>query len=328
MPSSFQAAWLVPLSVRPQTKPPCAQLLSHVQLFTTPWTVAHQAPLSIGFSRQAYRTRLPFPTPGDLSDPGIKPESPALAGRFFTTEPPGKPKPPWMTKINSRGLYLHRPGQVISSFLQSQGCVLTTPFSVAGWDNLRASPWGQALHAGQTLLPCHKPTTWLTSHMDPRCCTGHFHKFLVASSHIPPSLPFPLWGKKATISAHGNVPRLLAGPPCPQAPVSTASSVPPGFPPCVAARSLVSMCPRRALFSCSPFSWALLPVPSWPTVSRADSGPFSGTCLYCHLRLEPPCPIMISSVPVDLRFLGDTSGTPLPGTPPCSPASLQLSWVM
>ena len=79
--------------------------LSHVQLFTTPWTVAHQAPLSIGFSRQAYRTRLPFPTPGDLSDPGIKPESPALAGRFFTTEPPGKPKPPWMTKINSRGLY-------------------------------------------------------------------------------------------------------------------------------------------------------------------------------------------------------------------------------
>ena len=167
MPSSFHAAWLVPLSVRPQTKPPRAQLLSHVQLFTTPWTVAHQAPLSIGFSRQEYRTRLPFPTPGDLSDPGIKPESPALAGRFFTTEPPGKPKPPWMTKINSRGWYLHRPSHVISSFLQSQGCVLTTPFSVVGWDNLRASPWGQALHAGQTLFPCHEPTTWLTSRVDP-----------------------------------------------------------------------------------------------------------------------------------------------------------------
>lgn len=137
-----------------------------------------------------------------------------------------------------------------------------------------------------------------------------FHKFLVASSHIPPSLSFPLWGKKATISAHGSVPQLLAGPACPQAPRSTACSVPPGFPSCVAVSSLLSMCPRRALFSCSPSSWALQPVPSWPTVSRADSGPFSGTFLYCHLWLEPPCPILISSVPVDLSFSGDTSGTP------------------
>ena len=63
------------------------QLLSHVRLFATPWTIAHQAPLSMGFSRQEYWSRLPFPSPGDLPDPGIKPASPALACGFFTTEP-------------------------------------------------------------------------------------------------------------------------------------------------------------------------------------------------------------------------------------------------
>ena len=59
--------------------------------FATPWTVAHQAPLSVGFPRQEYWSGLPFPSPGDLSHPGIEPTSPVLAGRFFTTEPPGKP---------------------------------------------------------------------------------------------------------------------------------------------------------------------------------------------------------------------------------------------
>ena len=57
----------------------------------TPWTIVHQAPLSMGFSRQEYWSGLPFLSPGDLPKPGIKPVSPALAGRFFTTEPPGKP---------------------------------------------------------------------------------------------------------------------------------------------------------------------------------------------------------------------------------------------
>ena len=62
--------------------------LSHVRLLVTPWTVAHQAPLSMGFSNQEYWSGLPFPSPGDLPDPGIKPaslSSPALAGGFFTT---------------------------------------------------------------------------------------------------------------------------------------------------------------------------------------------------------------------------------------------------
>ena len=58
--------------------------------FATPWAVAHKAPLSIGFPRQDYWSGLPFPSPADLPDLGIKPVSPALAGRFFTAEPPGK----------------------------------------------------------------------------------------------------------------------------------------------------------------------------------------------------------------------------------------------
>ena len=64
------------------------QLLSRVRLFATPWTVAHPASPSMGFSRQEYWRRLPFPPPGDLPDPGIKPTysaSPPLTGRFFTT---------------------------------------------------------------------------------------------------------------------------------------------------------------------------------------------------------------------------------------------------
>ena len=77
-------------------QPVHAQLLSHSVTSTsaTPWTVACQAPLSMGFPRQEYWSGLPFPSPGDLPDPGIKPtspESPALADRFFTTEPAGKP---------------------------------------------------------------------------------------------------------------------------------------------------------------------------------------------------------------------------------------------
>ena len=59
----------------------------------TPWTIAHQAPLSMGFSRQEYCSELPCPPPGDLPNPGIGPvfpESPALAGGFFTIKPPWK----------------------------------------------------------------------------------------------------------------------------------------------------------------------------------------------------------------------------------------------
>ena len=64
----------------------CAQLLSCVQLLATPWTVAHQAPLSLEFSRQEFWSGVPFPPPGDLPNPGIKPTSlasPVLIAGFF-----------------------------------------------------------------------------------------------------------------------------------------------------------------------------------------------------------------------------------------------------
>ena len=71
-------------------KAAAARFFSCVRLFLTPWTVAHQARLSMGFSRQECWRWLPFPSPRDLSDPGIEPMTFALAGRFFTTESPGK----------------------------------------------------------------------------------------------------------------------------------------------------------------------------------------------------------------------------------------------
>ena len=62
------------------------QLLSRVQLFTTPWTVALQAPLSMGFYKQEYWSGLPFPSPGDLPNPGIEPGSPTLQADSLPTE--------------------------------------------------------------------------------------------------------------------------------------------------------------------------------------------------------------------------------------------------
>ena len=61
-----------------------------VRLFATLWTVAHQAPPSMGFSGQEYWSRLPLPSPGYLADPGIEPRSPALQADTLTSEPPGK----------------------------------------------------------------------------------------------------------------------------------------------------------------------------------------------------------------------------------------------
>ena len=74
--------------------------LSRVRLFVTLWTVARQAPLSMGFSRQEYWSGLPFPSPGDLPNPGIEPGSPALPADALFSEPPGKP-------IKAIGSYLY-----------------------------------------------------------------------------------------------------------------------------------------------------------------------------------------------------------------------------
>ena len=70
-----------------------AKLLSCVRLFVTPWTVAYEAPPSMGFSKQEYWSGLPFTSPGDLPDPRIKPGSPALQADALSSKPPGKPQP-------------------------------------------------------------------------------------------------------------------------------------------------------------------------------------------------------------------------------------------
>ena len=69
----------------------CVQVLNRVQLSETPWPVAHQAALSMGFPRQEYWNGLPFPSPGYLSNPGIKPVSPRWQADSLPSEPPGKP---------------------------------------------------------------------------------------------------------------------------------------------------------------------------------------------------------------------------------------------
>ena len=66
--------------------------LSRVRLFATPWTAAHQAPRSMGFSRQEHWGGLPFPSPGNLPHPGIEPGSLALQTDALPSEPPGKPR--------------------------------------------------------------------------------------------------------------------------------------------------------------------------------------------------------------------------------------------
>ena len=98
-------------------------------LFMTPWTVACQAPLSVGFLRQEYWNGLPFPSlwrkgTKDLPDPEIEPMSPAVAGSFFTIEPPGKPYSP-RHRITNLTMFL---------FLSSRFCILFYFLKLKNWD--------------------------------------------------------------------------------------------------------------------------------------------------------------------------------------------------
>ena len=82
----------------------CVCLLSHfscVQLFATPWTVTLLSPLSVGFFRQQYWSGLPFPSPGNLPNPGIKPRYPALQADSLPFEPPGKPRQLCRSLVNA-----------------------------------------------------------------------------------------------------------------------------------------------------------------------------------------------------------------------------------
>ena len=112
--------------------------VSHIQLFITSRTVAYQALLSVDFSRQEHWSRLAFPSPGDLPNPGIRhlsPMPPALAGRFFTTVPPGKPAHTLnqddLVWRSSSVLYLQRSASQIRSHSQVPGVETLTFLSGA-----------------------------------------------------------------------------------------------------------------------------------------------------------------------------------------------------
>ena len=115
----------------------------YVRLFETPWTEAHQASLSMGFSRQEYWSGLPFPSLRGLPNPVIKPGSPALAGGFFTVEPPGKPMNvhilalfphlcflPWLF-LSSSTLYPKHPCLSLGWKLHLKCAVFFLPYSKA-----------------------------------------------------------------------------------------------------------------------------------------------------------------------------------------------------
>ena len=112
--------------LHPHSSPQPTWVQSHfsrVWLFATPWTVACQAPLSIGFSRQEYWSGLPYPPPGDLPDPGIKSmslTSPALAAGFFTTSATRKALPPILKLVQVEFLWL-----AINEYWQILWCLLT-----------------------------------------------------------------------------------------------------------------------------------------------------------------------------------------------------------
>ena len=89
--------------------------VTHAQLFATPWSVACQAPLSLGFPRQEYLSRLPFPSPEDLPNPGIEPQSPTFQADCLPSEPPGTPLRREGHPVNSTP-----PASVITHIVESQ----------------------------------------------------------------------------------------------------------------------------------------------------------------------------------------------------------------
>ena len=105
----------------------------------TPWTVAHQVPLSVGFSRQEYWSGLPFPSPGDLPEPGIEPRSPALQADALTSEPSGHIGPPRSLLLIPTWIDL------CSKNTMTSGCMMVQPVCL-GWANswvtrARTGPW-------------------------------------------------------------------------------------------------------------------------------------------------------------------------------------------
>ena len=146
----------------------CASLLSRVWFFVTPWTVACQAPLSMGIFLARYwrNTGLPCPPPGDLPNPGIEPRSPTLQANSLSSEPPGKPKliPGWC--------------QLLAPHLEKQfPHVSSAQFSLSVMSN-SLQPHGLQ----QARLPCPSPTPGACSNS---CSSSQWCHTTISSSVIP-----------------------------------------------------------------------------------------------------------------------------------------------
>ena len=135
----------------------CSAILSHVWLFVTPWTAAPQLLLSMGFSWQEYWSGLPFPTPGDLSNPGIEPESPAMQVIYLPCEPSGKS----LLEANGHLFLLPLRGWCVFHYTKSFRCLtfysgtLPLPALVRlGWDH--HTFFSYLLHAA-TKVPSTQP---------------------------------------------------------------------------------------------------------------------------------------------------------------------------
>ena len=143
----------------------------------TPWTVALQASLCIELSRQEHWIGLPFPLPGDLPNPGIKPASPALAGRFFTTEPAGKPTV--LYRMVNKGKAFS--GPTFSSTQEWLGA------QALGSDSVGSTPASGQVQLHDPGLRVHLPGS--PSLLCPWWCLGaHFLRppeFLSHSCHLP-----------------------------------------------------------------------------------------------------------------------------------------------
>ena len=153
-------------------------VLIRVQLFVIPWTVTHQALLSMRFPRQEYWIRFPFPSPGDLPSPGTESVSPALAGRFFTTEPLGSPRGPypWLEEppdidgkaqqqlvpafyFPNRSLPLHGSPEFLN--ILSETCLDHLALSPqSSWKPFRRTTNKQALLQGRAIPELRKPANY------------------------------------------------------------------------------------------------------------------------------------------------------------------------
>ena len=132
-----------PMCSPTDTSQPCepdrahAKMLSHVKPFVTMWTIAHQAHLSMTFSKEEYWNGLPFPSPGDLPHPGIEPGSPALQADSLSTEPPGKP--PFIECLGHARCCARHILQILSSSWGSHIMADGFPASTVRWREWRLS---------------------------------------------------------------------------------------------------------------------------------------------------------------------------------------------